>query len=59
MKAPLIAALVVALAPAQALAWGSMGHRIVGESAMQALPDEIPAFLRNPTAVRDVGELSR
>ena len=59
MKAPLIAALVVALAPVQAFAWGSMGHRIVGESAMQALPDEIPAFLRNPAAVRDVGELSR
>ena len=59
MKAPLIAALVVALAPAQALAWGATGHRIVGEAAMQALPSEIPAFLRNPTAVRDVGELSR
>ena len=59
MKAPLIAALVVALAPAQALAWGAMGHRIVGEAAMQALPSEIPAFLRNPAAVRDVGELSR
>lgn len=59
MKAPLIAALVVALAPAQALAWGPMGHRIVGEAAMQQLPDEIPAFLRNPAAVRDVGELSR
>ena len=59
MKAPLIAALVVALAPVQAFAWGSMGHRIVGESAMQALPDEIPAFLRSPAAVRDVGELSR
>lgn len=59
MKAPLIVALVVALAPAQALAWGSMGHRIVGEAAMRALPGEIPAFLRTPAAVRDVGELSR
>ena len=59
MKAPLLAALLVALAPAQALAWGAMGHRIVGEAAMQALPAEIPAFLRNPAAVRDVGELSR
>ena len=26
---------------------------------MAALPSEIPAFLRNPAAVRDVGELSR
>lgn len=55
----LAAALVLALAPAQALAWGAMGHRIVGEAAMRALPDEVPAFLRNPQAVRDVGELSR
>lgn len=59
MKAPLIAAAVLALLPAQALAWGSSGHRMVGEAAMQALPTEVPAFLRNPQAVRDVGELSR
>src|SRR3990167_4274986 len=57
--AALASALLIALAPGQALAWGSMGHRIVGEAAMRALPDEIPAFLRNPQAVRDVGELSR
>ncbi|HEY9236843.1 MULTISPECIES: phospholipase C/P1 nuclease family protein [Phenylobacterium] len=58
MKAPLIAAALL-LMPAQALAWGSSGHRMVGESAMQALPGEVPAFLRNAQAVRDVGELSR
>ncbi|WP_309644289.1 S1/P1 Nuclease [Phenylobacterium sp.] len=55
----LAAALLAALAPAPALAWGNMGHRILGEAAMRALPGEIPAFLRNPQAVRDVGELSR
>lgn len=61
MKASLLAAaLSVALVlPGQALAWGAMGHRIVGEAAMRALPPEVPAFLRTPTAVRDVGELSR
>ena len=58
MKAPLIAAALMLL-PAQALAWGSSGHRMVGEAAMQALPAEVPAFLRNAQAVRDVGELSR
>lgn len=58
MKAPLIAAALFLL-PAQALAWGSSGHRMVGEAAMQALPEEIPAFLRGEQAVRDVGELSR
>lgn len=48
-----------ALAPAPALAWGAMGHRIAGVAAMGALPDEVPAFLRTPTAAGDVGELSR
>lgn len=59
MKARLLAAALSLVLPAQALAWGSSGHRIVGEAAMAALPSEIPAFLRNPAAVRDVGELSR
>jgi hypothetical protein len=36
-----------------------MGHRIVGEGAMGALPAEIPAFLRTAQSHRDVGELSR
>ena len=60
MKAPLIAAVAaLALLPAQAMAWGSMGHRMVGEAAARALPSEIPAFLRSAQAVRDIGELSR
>ncbi|WP_374576641.1 S1/P1 Nuclease [Phenylobacterium sp.] len=61
MKARLLAA-VAALSlalPVQALAWGASGHRMVGEAAMAALPAEVPAFLRQPAAVRDVGELSR
>lgn len=58
MKAPLIAA-VLALLPAQAFAWGAMGHRIVGEAAARALPVEVPSFLREPQGVRDIGELSR
>lgn len=65
MKAKLLAAvaalsLLPALAsPGPALAWGAMGHRLVGEAAARALPDEVPAFLRTPAAVRDIGELSR
>lgn len=60
MKAPLLAAVAaLSLLPAQALAWGAMGHRIIGEAAMGALPEEVPAFLRTPAAGRDVGELSR
>src|SRR3954468_24511474 len=47
------------LVPVQALAWGNTGHRIIGETAVRALPSEIPAFLRTPQAALDVGELSR
>jgi len=54
----LLAFAAVAL-PQSALAWGNAGHRAVGEAAMRALPTEVPAFLRTPQAVRDVGELSR
>ncbi|MES2861211.1 MAG: S1/P1 Nuclease [Pseudomonadota bacterium] len=43
----------------QVSAWGSTGHRFVGVAAMRALPDELPAFLRTPGAVAEVGELSR
>jgi hypothetical protein len=57
--APLAILAALAAAPNPALAWGSTGHRIVGEAAMRALPAEIPAFLRTPGAIADVGELSR
>lgn len=60
--ARLAALAVLALAassPETALAWGGMGHRIIGQAAIEALPDETPAFLRTPTAATDVGELSR
>jgi hypothetical protein len=49
----------LAAIPSAALAWGNTGHRIIGEAAVQALPAELPAFLRTPQAARDVGELSR
>lgn len=52
------AALAVA-APAQVWAWGSTGHRLIGQAAMRALPGELPAFLRTAQAADDVGELSR
>jgi len=48
------------LAPAgQALAWGSTGHRLIGQVAAASLPPETPAFLRTPQAVQDIGELAR
>jgi hypothetical protein len=43
----------------QALAWGATGHRLIGQDAILALPEELPAFLRAPAAAELVGELSR
>ena len=45
--------------PGSALAWGGSGHRLIGEAAMRGLPTDLPAFLRTPRAILDVGELSR
>lgn len=56
--AALLAAAVLAF-PAQALAWGATGHRIIGVLGAEALPPELPAFLRTPQAATEVGELAR
>ncbi|MDO8411822.1 MAG: S1/P1 Nuclease [Phenylobacterium sp.] len=56
---PLVLAALAVMAPAHALAWGGHGHRIIGVAAMEALPDEVPAFLRDPTGISEIGELSR
>src|ERR1700744_580701 len=53
---PLIAALMI---PAQALAWGSVGHRIMGRGAAEPLPADLPACLKAPEAVEMLGELDR
>lgn len=48
-----------ALTAGTALGWGAAGHRMIGEVAVRALPDYMPAFLRTPQAVADIGEYSR
>lgn len=54
------AALLLVAAPAVHVdAWGNTGHRLIGVAAMRALPDDLPAFLKSPGAIADVGELSR
>jgi hypothetical protein len=55
----LLAAVAALAIPAPAFAWGAMGHRMIGEAAIQALPADAPVFLRSPKAVIDAGELSR
>ena len=46
LRTAVAAAVLLALAPAQALAWGSTGHRMVGVLATESLPADLPAFLR-------------
>jgi len=53
-----VTALAIAT-PGAALAWGSTGHRIIGEVAVSTLPVGLPGFLRTPQAAIDVGEYSR
>ncbi len=48
-----------AATPLPAMAWGSAGHRYIGELAAKAYPATVPAFLRSPEAVRQLGEMAR
>jgi hypothetical protein len=60
VRATAIAGAILLLAPApQAMAWGASGHRMIGQLAAAALPEETPAFLRTPRAIQDLGELQR
>ncbi|MDP9018722.1 MAG: S1/P1 Nuclease, partial [Candidatus Eremiobacteraeota bacterium] len=45
------------LCGAQALAWGSTGHRMINQVGMQNLPDTLPAFLRTPQSLHEAREL--
>jgi hypothetical protein len=63
MKALWISGAIAVLAAAsfgsQAMAWGDVGHRMIGSEALRALPDGLPAFLKTPQTLADVGEFSR
>jgi hypothetical protein len=47
------------LVPAPAFAWGGTGHRYIGELAAKNFPREIPAFLKTPLAVKQIGLLAQ
>jgi hypothetical protein len=59
LSGQLLALVLPFFCTANALAWGSTGHRIIGRLAAQALPSELPAFLRGDDAVQEIGELAR
>ena len=48
-----------ALISSEALAWGSSGHRLIGELALKSLPPELPDFLKKAEAARQVAEVAR
>lgn len=54
-----MAALVFSTLGTEALAWGAVGHRLVGSLAMRHLPADLPAFMRTQKAAEDMGELAR
>jgi len=57
--AALAGALIVLTPASHALAWGATGHRLIGQVGAASLPPELPAFLRTPAVVLDIGELAR
>jgi len=52
-------ALLACAAAGQVWAWGATGHREIGEAAIEALPADLPSFLRTPEVAQAVGELAR
>src|SRR5580704_2534257 len=59
MRAGVLALILTLGAAGEALAWGSSGHRMIGEAAIEALPADLPPFLRSAALATAVGELSR
>ena len=55
--AAVAAAVCAALAPTSSFAWGHTGHVGISQLAVQALPAEVPAFVRSAAAVAQIGEL--
>jgi hypothetical protein len=54
-----VAVALLAAGTGPSLAWGSKGHRMIGEVAARNFPTRIPGFLRTPQAAAQIGELAR
>lgn len=59
LRAPAAFVAVLALTGTPALAWGPTGHRLIGTLAMNALPAELPAFLRARETAARIGMLAQ
>ena len=54
----IVTLLMLAASHGGAWAWGGTGHRIIGELAAKNFPSQIPAFLKTPDAVVQLGLLA-
>ena len=57
--AALVTAILLAVSPQKAWAWGATGHEWVSGIAIEKLPDDVPAFLRTPEAIADIAVIGR
>lgn len=53
----ILCALALLVWPRAAMAWGYTGHRIINLVAVQELPEDVPAFLRTPSAAASIEAL--
>ena len=54
----LLLSALLAVLPQSVLAWGALGHHLIGEEAARHYPSVIPAFLKTPTAIRQLAALA-
>ena len=57
IKRALSVAVLVAVSMTPAFAWGTAGHRMISNAAMQTLPATMPPFLRTQAAIDEVTTL--
>jgi hypothetical protein len=51
---PVVFAILFAISPLPAHAWGNSGHRLINRLAAVNLPGDAPAFLRSPAALDEI-----
>src|SRR5215467_14345398 len=60
MRARFLAMVVAVIGPAgQVLAWGATGHEWATSIAIEKLPDDIPAFVRDPARLPELALMGR
>src|SRR5438132_11174284 len=48
---------IVAALTQPALGWGSQGHLLLSTAGARSFPEELPAFVRTPEAIAEIGTL--